>query len=302
MTTAHFGESIASGFAVVPAVLAPSAIESIAVIVRSGALQRSRAGARHLMSHAAVNRVAHDPRLIAIARWFVGAEPIPFRATLFDKSPRNNWLVTWHQDVALPLRERQKIPGWGPWSVKAGMTYAHAPASALSRIIALRVHIDDSRADNGPLRVLPGTHTFGVLSNAEIGRVARDIEPVECTAPIGGIVAMPRFSYIRPRRPKRSIRAGCCTSSTPTRSVSGMASSWRLPESSVGLRPRPRIPVVFVRPSRGCLTRAARRRRQGPEAARMRAVGAERRALYADEHSTRIEGVMAGVIHAQHLP
>jgi hypothetical protein len=30
-------------------------------------------------------------------------------------------------------------PGWGPWSIKSGIAYAHAPARALSRVVALRV-------------------------------------------------------------------------------------------------------------------------------------------------------------------
>ena len=37
---------------------------------------------------------------------------MPFRATLFDKSPQANWLVVWHQDTALPLRRRLDISGW----------------------------------------------------------------------------------------------------------------------------------------------------------------------------------------------
>jgi ectoine hydroxylase-related dioxygenase (phytanoyl-CoA dioxygenase family) len=54
----------------------------------------------------------------------------------------------------------------------------------------LRLHIDDSDADNGPLRVLPGTHRMGVLSDAEIGQLAREIPPVDCVVPAGGVVAM----------------------------------------------------------------------------------------------------------------
>ncbi|MGE5833686.1 MAG: phytanoyl-CoA dioxygenase family protein [Acidobacteriota bacterium] len=179
-----------SGFDVVPAVLDRSELARIVETLGAETVDRSRAGARHLMRHSIVSRVAHDPRLLSIARRFVDAEPIPFRATLFDKSPANNWLVVWHQDTALPLRDRCDVPGWGPWSVKGGIAYAHAPASALERVIALRLHIDDSRADNGPLRVLPDTHTLGVLSDAEIGRLSRDVAAVDCVVPAGGIVAM----------------------------------------------------------------------------------------------------------------
>jgi ectoine hydroxylase-related dioxygenase (phytanoyl-CoA dioxygenase family) len=82
------------------------------------------------------------------------------------------------------------VQGWGPWSIKAGITYAHAPATALSRVIALRLHFDDSRADNGPLRVLPGTHALGVLSDADIQRLVGEIASVECVVRAGGIVAM----------------------------------------------------------------------------------------------------------------
>ena len=70
-------------------------------------LTRGRAGARHLMQYAAVRDVASDPRLIEIAREFIGPSAMPYRATLFDKSSARNWLIPWHQDTALPLRERR---------------------------------------------------------------------------------------------------------------------------------------------------------------------------------------------------
>jgi ectoine hydroxylase-related dioxygenase (phytanoyl-CoA dioxygenase family) len=181
---------LTNGFEIVPAVLDRSDVDVITEALQREVLDRSRAGSRHLMRYQSVQQLARDPRLLAIAAGFVGSGAVPFRATLFDKSPENNWLVVWHQDTALPLRERCDLPGWGPWSVKAGITYAHAPASALSRVVALRVHIDDSRIDNGPLRLLPGTHRLGVLSDAELGQFAREIPPVDCVVPAGGIVAM----------------------------------------------------------------------------------------------------------------
>ena len=113
-----------------------------------------------------------------------------FRATLFDKSPDANWLIAWHQDTALPIVERVDLPGWGPWSEKAGVLYAHAPAAALENVIALRVHIDESNEDNGPLRVLPGTHDRGVLTDAQVHDCAREMPPHTCRAAAGGVVAM----------------------------------------------------------------------------------------------------------------
>ena len=110
---------------------------------------RSRAGARHLLSHPAIAELASASRLIGIAREFLGRSAVPFRATLFEKSGRTNWLIPWHQDTALPLTARFESSEWGPWSEKAGHVYAHAPGWALSRVVALRVHLDASTAVTG---------------------------------------------------------------------------------------------------------------------------------------------------------
>jgi phytanoyl-CoA dioxygenase PhyH len=178
------------GFRIVSGVLGPAEASDLLRTLETSPLTRSRAGARHLMKHAAVSGVANDSRLLAIASGFLGPCPVPYRATLFDKSSARNWLVPWHQDTALPLQERLDVAGWGPWSVKSGITYAHAPATALSRVVALRLHFDDSREDNGPLRVLPGTHAAGVLSEADTDALVREIPPVDCLVSSGGIVAM----------------------------------------------------------------------------------------------------------------
>ena len=150
----------------------------------------SQAEVPSLLEELGIAGLARDARMMEIAKQILGAGAIAFRATLFEKLPDSNWLVAWHQDTALPLRERRDIPGWGPWSVKDGVHYAHAPARALEQIVALRVHLDDSTADNGPLRVLPGTHTQGVLTYDEVHALAEGVAAVDCLMPLGGVVAM----------------------------------------------------------------------------------------------------------------
>src|SRR5260370_29719542 len=142
------------------------------------------------MKLATVAAMARGSRLLEIAQRILRSEAFPFRATLFDKSPTANWLVVWHQDTALPLRERRETAGWGPWSVKDGVNYAHAPANALSQVLALRLHLDDSTAENGPLRVLPKTHTLGVLSDEELHDLSTRVAAIDCLVPAGGVLAM----------------------------------------------------------------------------------------------------------------
>jgi hypothetical protein len=153
-------------------------------------LVRTKAGARHVLRVPAIREIAAHPALLNLAAVFVGTPAIPFRATLFDKSAVSNWLVTWHQDTALPLRQRVDNSLWGPWSVKGGVLHAIAPAAALAMVVALRVHLDDSTNTNGPLRVLPDTHTGGVLTHEAIQRFAGVVPPVDCVSSAGGVVAM----------------------------------------------------------------------------------------------------------------
>ncbi|HTQ60809.1 MAG TPA: phytanoyl-CoA dioxygenase family protein [Candidatus Solibacter sp.] len=178
------------GFAIVPEVLSDAEISALCTALRLSELPRSRAGIRHAMKDASVAALARDPRLLHLAQETLGPRAIPFRATLFDKSPTSNWLVVWHQDTALPLKEPQEVPGWGPWSVKDGVHYAHAPASALVQVLALRLHLDDSVAKNGPLRVLPRTQDLGVLSDEQLHELSTKVDAIDCFVPRGGILAM----------------------------------------------------------------------------------------------------------------
>ncbi len=178
------------GFDIISEVLAQDETVALRDELERSHLPRSRAGIRHGMRHAAVAALARDQRLLGLAQRILGGDAFPYRATLFGKSPAANWLVVWHQDTALSLQERHETPGWGPWSLKDGGIYAHAPMSALSQVLALRLHLDDSMADNGPLRVLPGTHTLGVLTDDALHKLSTEIAPRDCLVPRGGILVM----------------------------------------------------------------------------------------------------------------
>jgi ectoine hydroxylase-related dioxygenase (phytanoyl-CoA dioxygenase family) len=178
------------GFAISSPILSLAEVNRLLDDINKSTLHRSRAGIRHALRHPAVGQLANDPRILHLAKEILGEQTFPFHATLFDKSTSANWLVMWHQDKALPIRERREAPGWGPWSVKEGVTYAHAPSSVLSNILALRIHLDDSTIANGPLRVLPETHNLGVIDDQAIHKLAEEVTPVECLVDRGGVLAM----------------------------------------------------------------------------------------------------------------
>ncbi len=153
-------------------------------------VKRGRAGARNLMRNPAISMLASENRLLRIAEMMLGRSAVPYKATLFDKSGKANWLVAWHQDTALPLMNRVEKAGWEHWSEKAGILYAHAPAWALSRILAIRIHLDASTRTNGPLKIIPGSHVKGVMTDEEVKTIVNAETHVECLVGQGGVLAM----------------------------------------------------------------------------------------------------------------
>ncbi len=142
------------------------------------------------MSIPAIRGFVEDERLWRIGEEVMGRRLVPFKATLFEKTGKANWLVAFHQDTALPLATNVIEDGWGPASKKEGVTFVHAPTRALSHILALRIHLDDSTHRNGPLRVIPNSHHRRIRTDDEFERAMSSESVVECTVGRGGVIAM----------------------------------------------------------------------------------------------------------------
>ena len=177
-----------SGFHIQPDVLANQ--ECDALLSRLSRNAGHRAGIRNLMSSRPVMNIAHDLRLVKIANNMSGQEMVPFKATLFNKTSKANWLVAWHQDTTLPIEKFIPVPGWSAPSFKGGRLFAQAPTEALEKVVALRIHLDASTRENGPLRVIPKSHSSGVLREAGIKEFVEHVEPVDCLVGCGGVIAM----------------------------------------------------------------------------------------------------------------
>src|SRR5208282_2418388 len=94
------------GFAILPGLFSQDYLDRLLREINELAPRRSRAGVRHALGLPPVSAAARQPQMIELARGVLGPDAFPFRATLFDKSPEANWLIVWHQDTALPLREK----------------------------------------------------------------------------------------------------------------------------------------------------------------------------------------------------
>lgn len=118
------------------------------------------------------------------------AELIAVQCTFFNKSATANWLVAYHQDRSIPATSSDIPENWPGRSVKEGKSFVHGTDELLARMLAVRLHLDDSTPDNGPLRVIPGSHGAGTLSPERIQAVRDSSPEVELTVHRGGVILM----------------------------------------------------------------------------------------------------------------
>lgn len=188
------------GFAVVPEVIPAREVERLRHAIdvarrtdSSSAVSNSSGtyGLRNLTD--AVPETAElvrSPKVAAVVRSTVGSKACMVRATLFDKTEGANWGVFWHQDLSIAVKERVELAGFHSWTRKAGVPCVQPPVGLMQRMLAVRIHLDDCSAENGALKVLPGTHRLDTLSTADVESQQQTVAEVVCNANAGDALLM----------------------------------------------------------------------------------------------------------------
>ena len=187
----------AHGCAILPNILEAETIDALLQeLAEAGSAAGRRKGyevyaIRNLLDEApGVRDLVWSPKIYDLAASILGPNCFPVRGILFDKTPGANWRIIWHQDLSIAVRERRETPGFGPWSVKSDVIHVQPPAEVLERMIAIRLHLDDCTLENGPLRVLPGSHRAGRLSGRAVQEWRTRVPEITCVIPRGGALLM----------------------------------------------------------------------------------------------------------------
>ena len=163
--------------------------------LKSDAAVREKAGSTYAVRRLCelvpcVAEFARSPAVRSLIEPVLGTGARVVRSLLFDKTPDANWKVPWHQDLTIAVKERREVADFEPWSTKAGVPHVQPPVTILESMLTLRLHLDDCGLDNGPLRVLAGSHRLGVLDSAAIAAMRSQVAEDLCTASLGDILLM----------------------------------------------------------------------------------------------------------------
>lgn len=178
------------GFAIVPRVLGPPVVESLLAALRLDIDSEIHSTRDLLWTCPSIAALAACVEIRSLVAAILGDNAIPVRGLLFDKVPEANWKVAWHQDLTIAVERRRDLPGFTAWSTKDGVPHVQPPVEILERMLAVRIHLDDSTADNGPLRVLAGSHRHGRLSADDVETYRRHEIETTCLVPRGGALLM----------------------------------------------------------------------------------------------------------------
>jgi hypothetical protein len=174
------------GFAVLPALLSDAELAALDAAMTG----TDGVGSRDLLAEswcaALARRLLDDERLAdALPRTHV-----PVQCTSFEKSVDRNWLVPVHQDLAIPVAARVDHAALGGWSNKGGTWFVQPPVSLLERLVAVRVHVDDCGAEDGPLNVVAASHRLGRLSDEQAIALRDARGTLACPVARGGALLM----------------------------------------------------------------------------------------------------------------
>ena len=179
------------GFELLLDFISPDVAQSVIGEVDSFLLNSKGGGIRNAdKKFLSINELASSGYLLSEASRYLSGKPSLVRAIIFDKSPKNNWLVSWHQDKTVAVSSKFEIEGWGPWSIKDRVHHVQPPISVLEDMVTFRIHLDESNEKNGCLKVIPKSHRLGLGTQEEIYRHTEEAQSIIVEAPRLSALAM----------------------------------------------------------------------------------------------------------------
>jgi len=125
---------------------------------------------------------------IELIKNLFGDEYFVVKSIYFDKPEQSNWFVAWHQDLTISVDKKIELQGYNSWTRKHNQFAVQPTIEILKDNFTVRIHLDKTTANNGALKVLPGSHLKNIYRPENIDW---SVEREEiCNVNRGGIMIM----------------------------------------------------------------------------------------------------------------
>ncbi|MBA2613829.1 MAG: phytanoyl-CoA dioxygenase family protein [Bacteroidetes bacterium] len=185
-----------TGFITLPNIYTNSEIENILSVIDSTDFSNSTfrkskdlfAIRQFLKEIPQVIPFVFNEKLKALIKKLFGDDFFVVKSIYFDKPEQSNWFVAYHQDLTISVDKKIELANYGPWTVKQDQFAVQPPLEILQNIFTIRIHLDDTDENNGPLKVILGSHAKGIY-RAETIDWTKETETT-CTIEKGGVMIM----------------------------------------------------------------------------------------------------------------
>ena len=174
------------GYAIIPQVIDTATCEAV---IAQLACEKT-AGTRNFLGNTWCQEVARVVKSHRRVTELLPSNAAAVQCIFFDKSPEKNWMVPFHQDLSVPVAAKVKHPECTRWSEKEGFLYLQAPDHILASLLAVRINLDDCGPNDGPLRILPGSHLHGRVEEGQIAAERQRKNEVICSGQKGDALVM----------------------------------------------------------------------------------------------------------------
>jgi predicted DNA-binding transcriptional regulator YafY len=178
------------GFTILNHVYTTKELNTIKRFIEQGDILDKHAIAKRqlLNTHPKLSSLLFNKNLLSVIR-AIDPQLFVTKAILFDKNPQKNWYVTWHQDMAINVKEITEREGFKHYTQKDGIISVIPPVEVNHHTITIRIYLDTINEKNGALQVIPGTHKKQ-LSDAEKQLITENTNPQQLIAEKGSIALL----------------------------------------------------------------------------------------------------------------
>ena len=194
------------GFEIINNVYSGTEIDSIKSEIAKSKLSNTYGVRKFLLGKPELQKLIFAERLKEILKsklpgYFV------IRSIYFNKPPKANWFVNWHQDLTINLNEKVEIAGFKNWRILNDRVVVQPNINILNSILTVRIHLDRCNEHNGALRIIPGSHNKGVVDLKNRSQQLNS-ESIICPVKSGGIMIMKPLLVHSSRRSETNNERG----------------------------------------------------------------------------------------------